>query len=355
MVPGAYEDDGMARHLGARPRRCKGTSSPRPQRARRRGGGCPANLRTGTGSGDTRVSTSRCADPQRERLWHAGRPRRIGASRYPLPVGSGNRVDAEPERAVGLIDRAGPRGLVALTGAGISTDAGIPDFRGPRGVWTRNPEAERLSDLRSYLSDEALRRRAWQERLTSPVWYAEPTAGHRALVELERSGILACVITQNTDGLHLLAGHDPERVVEMHGSVHETVCWTCGHRQPTRAVLRRVAAGDSDPRCRRPRDGGDENAACNGILKTATISFGQALDPATLAAARRAVCEAAVLLVVGTTLTVQPAAGLVPLAGSNGARIVIVNGAPTAMDHVADVVLRGPISDLLPALVASRG
>ena len=252
------------------------------------------------------------------------------------------------ETAARLVAGAGPGALLALTGAGISTDAGIPDFRGPDGVWTRDPSAERLSTLSAYLEDEQLRRRSWQSRLASPVWSARPTPGHRALVELERTGRLGVVVTQNTDGLHRAAGHRPERVIELHGTVHLTECWTCKQRQATASVLERVRAGEVDPRCRRRREDG---SVCGGILKTATVSFGQSLDPEVLDRAVRAVVRAEVLLAIGTTLEVHPAAGLVPLARREGAAVVIVNGSPTALDGLAEAVVRGPISEVLPRLV----
>ncbi|MGA8682543.1 MAG: Sir2 family NAD-dependent protein deacetylase [Acidimicrobiales bacterium] len=247
--------------------------------------------------------------------------------------------------------------VVVLTGAGISTDAGIPDFRGPNGVWTRNPGAERMATLRNYLEEADVRRAAWRSRLDSPVWGAVPTPAHYALVELERSGRLHTLVTQNTDGLHGLAGSSPERVVEVHGTAHVCVCWTCGHRQPTLRVLERVRAGEEDPRCRRPtasvngasRRGDAE--LCGGILKTATVSFGQSLDPDDIERAQMAVASAQLLLAVGTTLEVQPIAGIVPLARHLSKAVVIVNGSPTACDDLADVVVRGPISDVLPRLL----
>ncbi|MGO9559523.1 MAG: SIR2 family NAD-dependent protein deacylase [Acidimicrobiales bacterium] len=257
--------------------------------------------------------------------------------------------DRDIQRAAALVARASSGGLVALTGAGISTDSGIRDFRGPNGVWTTNPAAERLSTLDAYLGDEEIRRAAWQSRLSSPVWAAQPTAGHRALVELERLDVLSLVITQNTDGLHLLAGHQPERVIEIHGTAHWTECWSCRDRLPTLTVLERVRAGEADPRCTRARtDGAGE---CGGILKTATVSFGQSLDREALERASRAAARAQVLLAVGTTLEVQPVAGIVPLAKSRGTAVVIVNGSPTALDSLADVVVRGSISEVLPQLV----
>lgn len=258
-------------------------------------------------------------------------------------------VEGALGRAAAVIAAAPPHGVVALTGAGISTDAGIPDFRGPQGVWTKDPSAERLSNLSAYLGDEGVRRRAWQGRLASPVWCAEPTTGHRALVELDRAGVLSLVVTQNTDGLHVLAGHPPGHVVELHGTAHWTVCWTCSDRQPTRSVLARVADGEADPRCDRPLTG--PPGRCGGILKTATVSFGQSLDPAVLERALAAVAGAAVLLAIGTTLEVQPAASLVPLARRAGASVLIVNGSETALDHLADVVVRGSISETLGDLV----
>jgi NAD-dependent deacetylase len=245
------------------------------------------------------------------------------------------------------LDRArnhlwGARRVVALTGAGISTDSGIPDFRGPSGVWTKDPAAERASHIDHYLADPELRRRAWQSRAASVARQPRPNLGHRALVELERSGRLVCLITQNIDGLHLVAGSDPSLVVEVHGTMRDAVCLTCGHRSPMAEVIERVHAGEDDPPCQR----------CGGILKSATISFGQSLVHRDLERADAAARGCDLLLAVGTTLSVYPVAEVVPLAVAAGARVVILNGTPTAMDDLADVVLRGSISDLLPALVA---
>jgi NAD-dependent deacetylase len=233
------------------------------------------------------------------------------------------------------------RRIVVLTGAGISTDSGIPDFRGPQGLWTRDPSAEKLATLQHYLADPAIRRRVWRSRLESPAWRAQPNAGHRALVALERRGTLDTLITQNVDGLHLAAGSSPERVIEIHGTLRETVCLACGDRMATERVLERVRAGEEDPACQR----------CGGVLKTATISFGQALVERDLLRAQAAARRCDLLLAVGTTLSVWPIAGVVPLAKEAGARVVIVNGSPTDMDALADAVLRGSISELLPRLV----
>ncbi|HXG04321.1 MAG TPA: Sir2 family NAD-dependent protein deacetylase [Candidatus Binatia bacterium] len=233
------------------------------------------------------------------------------------------------------------RRIVALTGAGISTDSGIPDFRGPQGLWTKNPEAEKLATLQHYVADPEVRKRVWRERLNSPAWTARPNPGHLALVTLERRGVLDTLITQNVDGLHLLAGSSPERVIEIHGRLREVVCLDCGERAPMERALARVRAGEEDPPCR----------SCGGILKAATISFGQALVPEDLARAQAAAARCDLMLAVGTTLSVWPIAGVVPTAREAGARVIIVNAGPTAMDSLADAVLRGPISEILPALV----
>jgi NAD-dependent deacetylase len=256
-------------------------------------------------------------------------------------------------RARVLLEQA--RRVVVLTGAGISTDSGIADFRGPQGVWTKNPEAEKMATLQAYVSDPELRARSWQNRLTSPMWSASPNAGHRALVELERSGRLDLLVTQNIDGLHQKAGSDPARMVEIHGTSLEVMCLSCGDRQPAGPVHDRVRAGEADPTCMAMvAEGGAFGvgaARCGGILKSATISFGQSLVAEDLLRAEEAAATCDLLLAVGSTLAVFPAAGLVPVAVRHGAVAIIVNGGPTDMDGLADVVLRDSISECLPALV----
>lgn len=237
---------------------------------------------------------------------------------------------------------AGARRIVVLTGAGISTDSGIPDFRGPQGLWTANPAAEKQSTLQHYLADPLVRQAAWRSRLASPAWTARPNRGHLALVDLECRGRLHTLITQNIDELHQRAGNSAARIVEVHGTMHRAVCWGCGLVQPMQAVLARVRAGEVDPPCE----------SCGGILKSDTISFGQALVPAVIARALAAAAQADLLLAVGSTLQVYPVAGMVPAAADAGARIVIVNHQPTPMDPLADALLRGPIGDLLPAICA---
>ena len=230
--------------------------------------------------------------------------------------------------------------VVVLTGAGISTDSGIPDFRGPQGVWTRNPAAEAQSTIQNYLADPQVRRAAWRARLEHATWTARPNRGHLAIVALERRGKLHGLITQNVDELHRIAGNAPERIIEVHGTIRRVMCWTCGRRTPMEDALARVRAGEADPAC----------PHCGGILKSDTISFGQALDPAVIDRAMKAAAEADLMLAVGTTLQVYPVAGAVPLAKDAGARVVIINDQPAAFDGIADAVLRGSISELLPAI-----
>src|SRR5437899_5161942 len=230
--------------------------------------------------------------------------------------------------------------IVALTGAGISTESGIPDFRGPQGVWTRDPRAERLSNIHYYMSDPQVRKLSWRSRLDHPAWTAEPNAGHLALVELERRGKLQALVTQNIDGLHQRAGNSPEKVIEVHGTMREVMCMACAWRGPMQPVLDRVRRGEEDPPCER----------CGGILKSATISFGQSLVPEVISRAMHASEHADLLLTVGTSLQVYPVAGAVPIAKAAGARIVIINAEPTPFDGQSDAVLRAPIGDVLPAV-----
>jgi NAD-dependent deacetylase len=237
----------------------------------------------------------------------------------------------------------GAERVVVLSGAGISTDSGIPDFRGPKGVWTRNPLAEKMSNIHYYLADPEVRKASWQNRLASPAWSAKPNAGHVALVELEKRGKLHALITQNIDELHQLAGNSPERVIEVHGTMRKFMCWGCGMRGPMQRVLERVSAGEEDPRCR----------DCGGVLKSDTISFGQQLVPEVIDRAMQAAGEADLFLAVGSSLQVYPVAGAVDIARSAGAKIVIVNAQPTPFDEIADAVLGGSISAVLPAIISN--
>jgi NAD-dependent deacetylase len=232
--------------------------------------------------------------------------------------------------------------VTVLTGAGISTDSGIPDFRGPNGLWTRNPGAQRLFTLRDYVSDPDIRRDAWRIRRAHAAWTARPNPAHYALVDLEASGKLRALVTQNIDGLHQLAGTSEDLVIEVHGSLYEVECLSCGARFAMSDTLERVAAGDDDPACLR----------CGGILKAGTISFGQPLVPEVFARAREAANDCDVFLAVGTSLSVQPIAGLVEVAKRHGAKVVIINSDPTPYDAIADAKLTEPIGEVMPLLVS---
>ena len=250
-----------------------------------------------------------------------------------------NRPTKQVDEARGWLSAA--QRVLVLTGAGLSTASGIPDFRGPQGIWTHDPDAEKLSDIRYYLADANIRRKAWLSRRDSPVWQARPGLGHEVLARFEQSGRLDTLVTQNIDGLHQLAGSSRERVIEIHGTIREVACLECSYRVAMQEVLKRLAAGEEDPDC----------PDCGGILKSATISFGQSLIAQDLARAEQAARDCDLLLAVGSTLSVYPVAGLVPIAKESGARIVIVNGEPTAMDDIADAVLLGDLNEVLPGVL----
>jgi NAD-dependent deacetylase len=243
---------------------------------------------------------------------------------------------APPAQVPGWV--RGVSAVAALTGAGISTDSGIPDFRGPQGVWTRNPSAERMSTYQAYVADPELRRRSWQARREHPAWRARPNVAHRALAELSASGIDTWVITQNIDGLHQKGGSPADRVVELHGTIFAAVCVRCGYRAAMADVLTRVEAGEDDPPC----------PQCGGILKSATVMFGEMLDPAVFKLAVRITGRCDLFLAVGSTLVVEPAASLCGIAIDVGATVVIINRDPTPYDHLAAAVIRDPIGTALP-------
>lgn len=248
--------------------------------------------------------------------------------------------DTAVARAAALIDEA--TAVAVLTGAGISTDSGLPDFRGPQGIWTKNPKAEKASNIQHYVNDPEVRRANWAARAAGGLWAnVEPNIGHHALVHLEERGKLHTLITQNVDELHQRAGSSPELVVEVHGTTRKVACLSCEYRDNMEEVLERVRAGEEDPAC--PR--------CGGLLKSATVSFGQSLDPEDLRRAEIAAREADVFLAIGTTLAVFPINETARIAKHAGARLIIVNAEETAMDHLADVVLHEQIADVLPALV----
>jgi NAD-dependent deacetylase len=233
--------------------------------------------------------------------------------------------------------------VVVLTGAGISTESGIPDFRGPQGLWTKNPEAEKMATLQYYMSDRAIRVRAWKMRTEHEAWSAEPNAGHVALAELDRKGKVHTLVTQNVDGLHVKAGSSPERIVEIHGTMRDVMCMSCGERAPMERALERVRRGEEDPPCR----------TCGGILKSATISFGQNLVPEDLERSYSAAAGSDLFLAVGTSLVVYPVADLPRVALEAGARLVILNAEETPYDRVAHAVLRERLGEVLPKIVAA--
>ncbi|QYX76429.1 SIR2 family NAD-dependent protein deacylase [Streptomyces akebiae] len=232
--------------------------------------------------------------------------------------------------------------LVALlSGAGISTDSGIPDYRGPNGLWRRDPEAEKLVTYEYYMGDPEIRRRSWQMRRQNRTLRAEPNVAHRAVAELERSGVPVRVITQNVDGLHQLAGMPARKVLELHGSARSVVCVGCHARMPMEDALARVEAGEDDPPC----------LECGGVLKSATVMFGERLDPVVLGEAVAITKACQIFIAVGSSLQVQPAAGLAGVAADHGARLIIVNAEPTPYDERADEVVREPIGTALPEVL----
>ena len=233
--------------------------------------------------------------------------------------------------------------VVVLTGAGVSTDSGVPDFRGPQGVWTKNPLAEKMSDIRYYMSDPDVRRLAWQSRLTHPALRAIPNEAHDSIAAFEETGKLLKLITQNIDGLHQAAGNDPHKIIEIHGTIHRVVCMSCQKKTNMLDELERVKQGELDPLC----------SSCSGILKSDTISFGQSLDEIKINAVFDCVKKIDLLLCVGTTLQVYPIAGVVDVAKAAHADVLIINNQPTQYDSMADAVLRDSIKVVLPVLLGS--
>ena len=232
--------------------------------------------------------------------------------------------------------------IVVLTGAGISTESGIPDFRGPQGLWTKNPAAEKTATLHYYVSDPEVRKLSWQNRVSSNFWTAEPNGGHRALAELEHKAALDTLVTQNVDGLHHAAGSSPGKIIEIHGNVREVKCLSCSYLAPMDDALQRVRAGEEDPEC----------PECGGILKSATISFGENLVATDLERSQRAAAACDVFLAVGTSLGVYPAAALPEIALAQGARLIVLNAQETPFDDLAAAVSRDQLGEVLPALVA---
>lgn len=229
--------------------------------------------------------------------------------------------------------------LAVLTGAGISTGSGIPDFRGPTGVWTLHPDRARLLEIDAFLSDPAVRVAGWQDWLHSPARRATPTQAHRALARMVATGVLPTVLTQNFDGLQQAAGTPPGSVVELHGTLHTTSCVRCGRGLPTAKVFADLDA-HPDPTC----------ASCGGILKPDIVYFGEALPAEAIERAVAAARGCDVFIAIGTTLSVYPVASLAGLAVEHGADLIIVNAEPAGYDRYASEVIREPIDDAVPAL-----
>lgn len=250
---------------------------------------------------------------------------------------------AELQEAVGVLGDSGR--ILVFTGAGISTESGIPDFRGPDGLWTKvDPEDFNVT---RFLADSRLRKRRWQMHAQGELWGARstvtPNRGHLAIVDLERAGLLAGCVTQNVDGLHVVAGLAPGRVAELHGNVRTVRCIECGETWPIEDILKRVDAGEEDPPCRR----------CDGILKPSTVMFGEVLPREELRKAWAFAGMADAALVVGSTVGVFPAAEIPIRIAHEGRPLVIVNQGPTEADHLATVRLEGAAGVLLPALVSA--
>ena len=243
-------------------------------------------------------------------------------------------IERELENAREVVK--GSSKVVVLTGAGISTDSGIPDFRGPNGVWTKNPEAEKASNIRYYTTSAEIRKRNWALRASGDLWpTVAPNDGHKALAKLEEKLLL--LITQNVDGLHQLAGSPADRIVEIHGNTRNVQCLDCDYLAPMEEALERVRNGEEDPHCE----------ICGGLLKSATISFGQSLIAEDLLRSEQSIHECDLLMAIVTTLTVGPINRVVPLAHSLGKLIIIVNGEPTEYDALAECLIRADISSTL--------
>lgn len=229
------------------------------------------------------------------------------------------------------------RRVVVFTGAGISTESGIPDFRSPGGVWSRT----RPILFRDYLRSPELRREAWRRRFENEPMLraAAPNRGHRAVARLVQQGKAATVITQNIDGLHQASGIPEDKVIELHGNSTYACCLDCGRRYEIDALWAAFR-----------RDGGVHDCtACGGLIKTATISFGQPMPEVAMLRAEAEILAADLCLVLGSSLVVYPAAGFPEMAKRNGARLAIVNREATGLDHLADVVINRGIGEVLGA------
>jgi NAD-dependent deacetylase len=238
------------------------------------------------------------------------------------------------EQVAGLILNA--KRIVIFVGAGLSTESGIPDFRSPGGVWDKYDPEDFY--FQNFLSSEASREKYWQmaTEMYEAMRDAKPNQAHLAVAELEKLGKLDCLITQNIDGLHFKAGNSPEKVLELHGTAMFVTCLSCNKRYERDAIQGRIAKGEKAPRC-------DE---CAGLLKPATISFGQSMPERETREAYEQSSTCDLFIVIGSSLVVQPAANMPVVAHRNGAKLVIVNRDETACDDIADIMIRdqaGPV------------
>jgi NAD-dependent deacetylase len=231
------------------------------------------------------------------------------------------------------------RWLTAFTGAGISTESGLSDFRSPGGVWDRH----RVVTFQEFLQNHDARVEFWTMKrdFHAELQQARPNRAHQALAELEKMGKLKCVITQNIDGLHQEAGNSPDRVIELHGTNRKAVCLSCGKMWLIGEVQARLEAGDLDPRCE----------VCGGLIKPATISFGQAMPEGEMRRAFECVEKTDLLLMIGSSLQVAPAASIPPQAYSHGAKLIFINRTETPYDHLATLLFRESVGEVMSALL----
>ncbi|MCI1915259.1 MAG: NAD-dependent deacetylase [Bifidobacteriaceae bacterium] len=242
--------------------------------------------------------------------------------------------------------------IAVLTGAGISTSAGIPDFRGPDGVWTKHPDQMSVYDIDQFMGNKEAREYSWRWQKESPVWNAHPGVAHKALVDLENAGLLTLLATQNFDALHEKAGNSPDLIVNLHGTIGTSHCMRCGKQYETSDIMARLDE-EPDPRCHRtyPANGEIAPRECGGILKTDVVYFGEALPDGAMEKSMHLATQADEFWVIGSTLEVFPAASLVPVAAQAGVPITIMNMGHTQYDSIATRLISDPIQDALPKLV----
>ncbi|MBH9984070.1 Sir2 family NAD-dependent protein deacetylase [Bifidobacterium asteroides] len=239
--------------------------------------------------------------------------------------------------------------IAVLTGAGISTSAGIPDFRGPDGVWTKHPDQMNVYDLDLFMSDRKQREYSWRWQKESPVWNAQPGVAHKALARLEQAGMLNLLATQNFDALHEKAGNSEDVIVNLHGTIGSSHCMKCGQAYRTADIMAKLDQ-EPDPHCHKPMPY-QGNMPCNGIIKTDVVYFGQALPEGAMEKSMRLASQADQFWVIGSTLEVYPAASLVPVAAQAGVPITIMNMGSTQYDSLATRLIHEPIEEALPKLV----